>query len=72
MSGKAAADRYAAFLALVPSLIAREARHLEGARRERALNAYAEARETAAVARRLSLDPAATIFQLGAILASVP
>ena len=71
MSGKASAERYAAFLALVPSLIAREARQLDGPRRERALDAYAQARETAAVARRLGLDPAATIFQLGGVLAGV-
>lgn len=68
---KAAADRYAAFLDLVPSLVAREARGLVGNRRERALDAYARARELAVVAPRLSLDPAATVFQLGGILASV-
>lgn len=68
---KAAADRYAAFLDLAPSLIAREARMLEGAGRERALNAYAKARELAAIAPRVSLDPAATIFQMGGILAEV-
>ncbi len=39
--------------------------------RGRALDAYARARETAAIAPRLSLDPAATVFQLGTILASV-
>ncbi len=39
--------------------------------RARALDAYARARETAAIAPRLSLDPAATVFQLGTILASV-
>src|SRR5207253_5878822 len=61
---KAAADRYAAFLDLAPSLIAREARRLEGAPRERALDAYTKARELAAVAPRLSLDPAATVFQI--------
>ena len=33
---KGAADRYAAFLDLAPSLIAREARHVEGRHRERA------------------------------------
>jgi DNA polymerase-3 subunit delta' len=69
---KAAADRYAAFLALAPSLIAREARRLEGPPRERALDAYAKARELAQVAPRLSLDPAATVFQIGGILAEVP
>src|SRR5690242_5454780 len=42
---KAAADRYAAFLDLAPSLIAREARRLEGSSRERALDAYEKARE---------------------------
>ena len=68
---KAAADRYAAFLDLAPSLIAREARRLDGAPRERALDAYAKARELAAIAPRLSLDPAATVFQLGGILAEV-
>ncbi|HET7577511.1 MAG TPA: DNA polymerase III subunit delta' [Sphingomicrobium sp.] len=68
---KAAADRYAAFLDLAPALIAREARKLQGGQRERALDAYAKARELAAVAPRLSLDPAATVFQLGGILAAV-
>lgn len=68
---KAAADRYAAFLDLAPSLIAREARQLDGAHRERALDAYARARELAAIAPRVSLDPAATVFQLGGILADV-
>ena len=68
---KAAADRYAAFLDLAPTLIAREARRLDGAPRERALDAYAKARELAAVAPRLSLDPAATVFQIGGILAEV-
>ena len=69
---RGAAERYAAFLDLAPSLIAREARKLDGPRRERALDAYAKAREIAAIAPRLSLDPAATVFQIGGILASVP
>ncbi|HJP68542.1 MAG TPA: DNA polymerase III subunit delta', partial [Sphingomicrobium sp.] len=69
---KGAADRYAAFLDLVPSLIAREARNLDGVSRERALGAYSKARELAAVAPRLSLDPAATVFQIGGYLAEVP
>ena len=68
---KAAADRYAAFLDLAPSLIAREARQLQGAGRERALDAYGKARELAMIAPRLSLDPAATVFQIGGILADV-
>lgn len=68
---RGAAERYAAFLDLAPALIAREARQLGGARRERALDAYARARELAMTAPRLSLDPAATVFQIGGILASV-
>jgi DNA polymerase III subunit delta' len=68
---KAAAPRYAAFLELAPALIAREARQKQGSARLRALDAYARARETAAIAPRLSLDPAATTFQMGNILASV-
>jgi len=59
-------------LDLAPSLIAREARGLRGAPRERALDAYTKARELAAIAPRVSLDPAATVFQIGGYLAEVP
>jgi DNA polymerase-3 subunit delta' len=68
---KGAAERYAAFLELVPGLVATEAAALTGEARGRALDAYAKVRETAALAPRLSLDPAATVFQIGSILASV-
>jgi len=68
---KGAADRYAAFLELVPSLVAREARNLPEPQRQRALRAYDRVRELTAIAPRLSLDPAATVFQIGGILASV-
>jgi len=68
---KGSVDRYAAFLDLAPSLIAREARGLRGASRERALDAYAKAREPAVIAPRLSLDPGATVFQIGGIMADV-
>lgn len=71
LGNKAAGDRYAAFLELVPGLIAKEALGLVGEARGRALEAYARARETAVIAPRLSLDPAATVFQLGTILAGV-
>ncbi len=71
LAGKAAAERYAAFLQLTPTLIAREARMLAGPRQERALDAYQSARETAAIALRLTLDPAATVFQLGGVLAGL-
>jgi len=68
---KGAADRYAAFIELAPSLIAREARTLASPGRERALDAYAKARELITIAPRVSLDPAATVFQLGGIMADV-
>jgi len=68
---KGAADRYAAFIELAPSLIAREARTLAGPEREHALDAYAKARELITIAPRVSLDPAATVFQLGGIMADV-
>ena len=68
---KGAADRYAAFIELAPSLIAREARTLAGPERERAFDAYAKARELITIAPRVSLDPAATVFQLGGIMADV-
>ena len=68
---KAAADRYAAFLQIVPTMIADEASTLEGPSLLRALDAYQRARETCQLAPRLSFDPGATIFQLGTILASV-
>ena len=71
LARKAAADRYAAFLDLLPSLVAKEARNLTEPQRERAVDAYQRIRELTAIAPRLSLDPAATVFQLGGILASV-
>ncbi|MEO5808950.1 MAG: DNA polymerase III subunit delta' [Sphingomicrobium sp.] len=71
LSGKAAGERYAAFLDMVPALIAREARGLTEPCRGRALDAYARARETAVLAPRLTMDPGTTVFQLGTILAAV-
>ena len=72
LAKRGASERYAAFLDLLPSLIAREARHLEGPTRQRALEAYARTRELTAIAPRLTLDPASTVFQLGGFLADVP
>ncbi|HYI42233.1 MAG TPA: DNA polymerase III subunit delta', partial [Sphingomicrobium sp.] len=71
LARKGAADRYRAFLDLLPSLLAREARRMPVHQRERALGAYERVRELTALAPRLTLDPAATVFQLGGILASV-
>ena len=71
LAPKAAAERYAAFVEMVPALIAREARRLPEPQRARALDAYARARETAALAPRLTFDPGMTVFRLGGILAGV-
>ena len=71
LSGRNSADRYAAFLGMVPAIIASEAKVLDGHARLRALDAYAEARELSRMAPRLSLDPATTAFRMGSILASV-
>jgi DNA polymerase-3 subunit delta' len=71
LSGKAAGPRYAAYLELLPGIVADHARRSQGARRERTLSAYAQVRELASFAPRHSLDPQATVFQLGTILASV-
>ncbi len=68
---KASTDRYAAFLQIVPTMIADEAKNLDGHARLRALDAYRRARDTCQLAPRLTFDPGATIFQLGTILASV-
>ena len=68
---KVAAERYAAFVQLVPSLIAREARTMPEPRCSAALAAYAKARETAVLAPRLTLDPTFTVLRLGGILAGV-
>ncbi len=68
---KGAAERYAAFLDLVPSLVAREARGMAGMQLGRAVTAYAQVRELSALAPRLTLDPAATVLQIGGALASV-
>jgi DNA polymerase-3 subunit delta' len=71
LARKPAADRYAAFLDLLPALVAREARSLPEPKRGLAIDAYERVRELSAIAPRLSLDPAATVFQLGGYLASV-
>ena len=71
LSGRNSTERYSAFLGMVPSLIASEARGLNGEARLRALDAYDEARSLSRMAPRLSLDPATTAFRMGSILASV-
>jgi len=71
LSGKAAVLRFAAYLEMLPAIVARHARQADGPARQRALAAYEQVRDVTAFAPRHSLDPAATLFQLGTILASV-
>lgn len=69
LAGKAAQPRYEAFLDRAPRVAARLARDRSGEVLASALAAYAELREVAAAARGLSLDPQATVFEMGGILA---
>ncbi|MCJ7422401.1 DNA polymerase III subunit delta' [Sphingomicrobium astaxanthinifaciens] len=70
LSSKAAAERYAIFLAMLPGIVAQEARGATGSRRAALLDAYAEARRTAQLAPRLSSDPASTVYVLTGHLAA--
>lgn len=69
LAGKAAAPRYAAFLELAPSFIARAARTRTGAALQVALDAQAAARDLASAALGLSLDPQATVFEMAGLVA---
>ena len=69
LSGKAAQPRYEAFLERAPAAIAVEARTRTGAELALALDAHREARELAAAATGLSMDPQATVFEMAGILA---
>jgi DNA polymerase-3 subunit delta' len=69
LSGKAAQPRYEAFLDRVPTAIADAAALRHGPALKVALDAYDEARHTAAAARGLSLDAQATVFELAGIVA---
>ena len=69
LAGKAAAPRYAAFLDLAPSFIARAARTRSGQALKTALDAHAAARDLAGSALGLSLDPQATVFEMAGMVA---
>ncbi|WNO52529.1 DNA polymerase III subunit delta' [Stakelama saccharophila] len=66
---KSAQARYEAFLRRVPSFIAERARSEKGGRLLNVLDAHRAARDLAATALRLSLDPQATVFEMGGIVA---
>jgi DNA polymerase III subunit delta' len=69
LGAKAAQPRYEAFLERAPSFIAERAKALAGEPLRTALDAYAAARELGGAATGLSLDPSATVFEMGGILA---
>ncbi len=64
LSAKAARARYEAFLEQAPSFIAAQARNRGGDRLVAALSAWEAARALAGQAITISLDPAATVFEL--------
>jgi len=68
---KSAQPRYEAFLARVPSRIAAAARMRAGAPRAEALTLWERATSLAGSARRHSLDPASTVFELAGMLAAL-
>ena len=71
LAAKAAAPRYQAFLDRVPSYIADIARTRSGPPLAAAIEAHAAARDLAGAALGLSLDPQATVFEMGTLLASL-
>ncbi len=71
LSAKAAQPRYEAFLARLPSLIATEARTRSGPALAEALALWERAGALAVAARRLSLDPQSTVFELAGMLAAL-
>ncbi len=71
LAGKAAQPRYEIFLARVPSLIAALARDRRGPALAEALALWERASALAGTARRLSLDPQSTVFELAGMLAEL-
>ncbi len=69
LASKAAQPRYEAFLERVPSFLANAAAARHGLALRLALDAYEQARELAGAARGLSLDTAATAFELAGLVA---
>jgi DNA polymerase-3 subunit delta' len=68
---KAAAPRYEAFLNRAPSFIAAAARTRRGPRLAEAVKLWEQASMLSATALRQSLDPQATVFEMGTLLAGL-
>jgi DNA polymerase III subunit delta' len=71
LSLKSAQPRYEAFLSRAPSLIAEKARERRGAELGEAVRLWERARELAASAVRLSLEPQSVVFELAGMLAAL-
>lgn len=71
LSLKAAQPRYEAFLARAPAAIAAAARERRGPALAEVLLLWERAVALAGAARRLSLDPASTVFELAGMLAAL-
>ena len=71
LAAKAATPRYHAFLDRAPGYIADLARSRTGPALAAALDAHAAARDLAGAALGLSLDPQATVFEMGTLLAGL-
>lgn len=71
LSLKAAQPRYEAFLGRAPAAIAKAARERRGPALAEALALWERAVALAGAARRLSLDPASTVFELAGMLAAL-
>jgi len=68
---KAAQPRYEAFLQRAPGFIAAEARSRSGSSLAKALTLWEDARDLAAGAVGLSLDPHSVVFELGTLIAGL-
>jgi DNA polymerase-3 subunit delta' len=71
LSGKAAMMRYEAFLELVPNFLAQRAKNMLGMRLQMTITLWERARDLAAQAIPLSLDPAATVVELCGFIAKL-
>lgn len=71
LSLKAAQPRYEAFLELAPAEIARHARMMRGSALARTLSLWEKARDLAASAVPLSLDPQSVVFELAGMIAAL-
>lgn len=66
---KSAQPRYEIFLQRAPSFIARQAETKQGPALAEAIKLWEQSRELASSATGLSLDPQATVFQMGSLIA---